>query len=91
MIKKILSVFLAFVLTVSLMAFPADAATSGTFGNLSWSYNSNTCTLTITGTGEWPDYYENGIPPWRYYGSSCYPIDHVVVGEGITRNGSNAF
>ena len=53
MVKRILSVFLPIVLLVSLLAFPADAATSGFLGNnIRWSYNSNTHTLTITGTGD---------------------------------------
>ena len=56
----------------------------GTIGNISWSVNNTT--LTITGTGDLPD-YEYGEAPW-----SCnINIRHIIIGNGISRIGNNNF
>ena len=91
MIKRVFAFMMAVVILVGLLTFPAEAATtSGQIGDLYWSYNKNTYTLTITGKGDMPDFYYD-LAPWRYYSSSCSPLEHVVVGEGVTSIGYNAF
>ena len=91
MIKRVSAFMMAVVILVGLLTFPAEAATtSGQIGDLYWSYNKNTYTLTITGKGDMPDFYSD-LAPWRYYSSSCSPLKHVVVGEGVTSIGYNAF
>lgn len=68
----------------------ATAATAGTCGDsATWSYDSATTTLTISGTGATKDY--NAMlskAPWTDYKSS---ITTVVVNEGITEIGNYSF
>ena len=60
-------------------------ATSGQCGdNLYWSYKNHT--LTISGTGAMNDYYY--IQPWSLF---CDTTDAVVLEQGITHIGNNAF
>ena len=67
----------------------SSAATiSGACGeNLTWSYNTSTYTLTISGTGEMYDYGYNNHP-WKSYE---YSIRYVVVNNGVTTIGEYAF
>lgn len=65
---------------------------SGTSGPM-WEYDSSTQTLTISGTGDMPDYtYEdatnssNSNRPWE----NCY-ITNLVVESGITTIGNYSF
>ena len=51
-----------------------------------WTYDNNT--LTIAGTGAMKDYTNNSDKPWNNYSSS---IKNVVVGDGVTHIGNNAF
>ncbi len=67
----------------------ASAATySGSCGdNLTWTFDDSNGTLTISGTGEMMDFdYQES--PWFNYGSS---IENIVIENGITRIGDNAF
>ena len=96
MTKRVIAFIMIAAIMTGVLPFPAEAATtSGQIGDLYWSYDKNTYTVTITGNGEMPDhYYYNGyesVAPWRYYSSSCKPLEHVVVGEGVTSIGYNAF
>lgn len=62
----------------------------GTFGrNLAWEL-SESGVLTLSGSGAMPHYYWKDLPliPWSDY--KTY-ITSVVIGEGITSIGSNAF
>lgn len=52
--------------------------------NLTWELSCNRV-LTISGTGEMADYTWNTIP-WK-----DYSIDSLVIEEGVTRIGNNAF
>ena len=102
--KRLLSTLLALAMALTLLPGTALAAeaTSGKCGdNANWSYNANTGTLTISGTGAMYDYnsdtfgsgtYEK-CPPWSSGGGASfyYNITSVVVGEGITRIGTEAF
>ena len=64
------------------------AQTSGTCGdNLTWSFDSETGTLTISGTGAMADWWS--IPrPWDGISSQ---IKQVIIGYGVTRIGASAF
>lgn len=64
----------------------------GTCGeNLTWFFDENTKTLTISGTGAMYDYdytSERSSVPWDYYRDD---IVNVVIEEGITAIGAYAF
>ncbi len=90
--SKILSALIVLILAfVVLPAGPsqASAASSGTCGdNLTWTLDS-TGTLTISGTGpmyDWASYGED--IPWK---ENKATIKKVVIGDGITTVGENAF
>lgn len=60
--------------------------TSGTCGyNLTWSYDSSTSTLTISGSGSMDDYDANS-GPW-----SKYSFTNLVIGSGVYSIGKYAF
>lgn len=71
----------------------AEAVTSGTCGaegdgsNLRWSLSGGV--LTISGTGAMKDwgFYGNNVSPW----CENEQITSVVIGEGVTTIGDNAF
>jgi len=58
---------------------------TGTAGDLTWTLNSKG-TLTISGTGEIPDYYDSS-PPW----GPKERITAVVINNGVTYIGNRAF
>lgn len=65
-----------------------ETGASGSLNSsVSWKYDANTKTLTISGTGSF-DYSRADSYPWDYYRSS---IETVVVEEGITGIGRYAF
>ncbi len=72
-----------------LFGVKAEAATtSGTCGeNLTWNFDENTGTLTISGTGEMNS-YSASQRPWNTYVSQ---IKKVVIGFGATNIGKRAF
>ena len=76
---------------------------SGTCGeNLTWTFDADTFTLTISGTGAMDDFYTDyitdfrdpmdyiydGKRPWETY---KYEIKKVVISDGVTIIGNNAF
>lgn len=70
--------------------------TSGTFYNLKWNYNAKTDTLTISGKGKMEDYWVNTDGesyPWENLQYDVYgmPVKRIVVKEGVTSIGYNAF
>lgn len=77
------------------IAVNADSGTCG--DSLTWSYNSDTQTLTISGTGKMTDFQGNdsdsGIAPWRGSGSdfSGQRGTTVIIEEGVTSIGTYAF
>jgi hypothetical protein len=77
--KIILSIIASLLITVS--NFAAD----GTTGNLTWSLNGST--LTISGSGAMPD-YTSGNSPWY---SNRTNIKTVNIGNQVTRIGNFAF
>ncbi len=66
----------------------ADDATSGTCGeNVTWTLNTDTGVLTISGEGEMED-YSGADAPWYSQQSS---VISVVIENGVTNIGSTAF
>ncbi len=70
---------------LTLLPMLASADNSGTCGeNLTWTFEEATKTLTISGSGDMPNYsYES---PWSTYG-----IKTVVIESGVTSIGECAF
>lgn len=91
--KKVISLTLVLFMLLSFMPIIASAATSGTCGdNLTWTLDNNG-TLTISGTGEMDDWsyttdaYSYNVPWW----SNCDSIKNVIIENGVTSVGDNAF
>ena len=86
--QKFISVILALMMVLSIIPITASAASSGSCGaNLTWSYNSSTYTLTISGTGDMKKYSFTNRP-WE---SQEDKITTVVVSDGVTSIGDCAF
>ena len=78
---------LTFFAVLAMSIVEISAQTSGTTGPLSWTYDENLQELSISGTGDMPD-YEFGKSPWEEYKEN---IEKITLGEGITNIGNNAF
>lgn len=82
-IKKIFAIALVVILILSIV--PINAFASDKTGYLSetisWNFNDNTKTLTISGAGEIPVIKENDKIPWFNYKDD---IKKVIISEGIT-------
>ena len=66
--------------------------------NATWSFDETTGTLTISGTGDMYDYYENihfstdeRSSPWLREINNISDIKNIVIEEGITSIGAKAF
>ena len=89
--KKLLSFLICTALILSIIPTSVFAAgeTSGICGNnLTWSYNTETATLTISGTGDMYNYSSNNATPWYQY---CSDMKYVTIGDKVTSIGRNAF
>ncbi|MBQ5671847.1 MAG: leucine-rich repeat domain-containing protein, partial [Oscillospiraceae bacterium] len=88
--KKLLAILLALVMLIGMMPVTALAAdaTSGKCGeNATWSYDTASGTLTISGTGPMND--TNAFyMPWRDYSED---MKTLVIEDGITRIGAKCF
>ena len=83
--RRIVSAGLALCLALALLPTGAWAADeTGTWGDLTWSYNGTTGLLTISGSGVIPD-ADVEQPPYPYN------IKSVVIGSGVTGIGQGAF
>ncbi len=71
------------ILSTATMHFVESSGTTG--AAISWQYGSDGV-LTITGTGAIPDYTQESPAPWQ----GTRPVS-VVIGDGITGIGNNAF
>ena len=89
--KRLWALLLALCLTLALAA-PAlameteEPVTSGTCGkDITWNFDTETGTLTLTGTGNTKTYQSDGVlsrqAPWAHLREQ---ITTIVVGEGIT-------
>lgn len=91
--KRILSAFIAIALVLAIIpsfSLPVIAETfEGNCGtNVTWSLDTNSGTLTISGTGEMSDYYLQKLPPWD---ANRELIKTIIVEEGVTSIGGYAF
>ena len=100
--KRVLSILLSAILIITVFPlgvfeFTASAETvSGSCGdNVTWEYDTETATLTISGTGAMSNYSGssyNGTyvttAPWREYYKN---MKTVVINSGVTRVGNSAF
>ncbi len=101
--KKIISVVLALFLLVgsaslncfsdvdfNILGVKASAATySGTCGdNLTWSLDTETGELVISGTGDMTNYSFSSLVPWHV---NCSLIKSVVISDSVTSIGVAAF
>ena len=86
-VKKILLTLSAVLLFAVVLCFNASALEpTGKCGdNVTWSFDSETGTLTISGTGDMADYYDNS--PFKYK----YEIDNVIIENGVTSIGKSVF
>ena len=83
--KKLLSIVLALSMLCAFVPLVASAevATSGTCGeNLTWTLGEDG-TLTISGTGDMYDYYND------FFGQS--KIKNVIIKNGVTSIGNSAY
>ena len=79
---KILTLLFAIIASVGTMF-----AQSGTCGdNLAWNLTNGV--LIISGTGEMTDYNSSSSVPWYSYRTS---VQYVVIGNGVTSIGAEAF
>ena len=75
-------------LVMILLSVAANADDSGKCGeNLTWTYVEATKTLIISGTGEMV-VHDNLFVPWGFHHDE---IERVVIKEGVTTIGINAF
>ena len=105
--KRIFVFTLLILLLTPLITFPisAESPLTGTCGeNAYWEYDESTKTLTISGTGAIYDYdatfigvgpdripkYENP-PPWYDKQETYKQMERLVIENGITRIGQEAF
>lgn len=72
-------IFIVATLSFSLIAFGES---------ISYSYDENTKTLTVTGSGDMEDYTLDYLPPWYKYRNECVK---VIISDDITSVGSYAF
>lgn len=97
--KRIFGLILVLVMifsTLSVQAENESAELSGSCGeNLTWTYEPDAKVLTISGTGEMDNYLGNNSDYGKYipypWDSFRYVIEHVVVQEGVTSIGDEAF
>ncbi len=77
------------VLIAALGCASALADDSGSCGdNVTYTFNSATGVLSISGTGMMTDYQSKSYVPWYSYRSS---VRSVIIGSGVTSIGEDAF
>jgi len=91
--KRVLSISMVLVMLISMISsigFSVSAATySGTCGdNLTWTLDTSTGVLNITGTGDMFNYTSSSRAPWYLYSSY---IKMVNIGDSVTYIGDFAF
>lgn len=89
--KSVISFGIVIALVLSLFvsnvfADPYDMSVN-TDGSIIGEYDAETKTFTVTGTGAIEDYSSSGSPFYAIRSE----VEHLVIGEGITRIGNYAF
>jgi len=88
--KKIISVILCFTIILCILPIQVEvsSAPSGTCGlSATWSINTLTKTLHISGSGRMKD-YSGKDHPWFSYNDQ---IEHIEIAGGITHIGAYSF
>ena len=88
---RLLALLLAFVMTFSLLptvAWAADENSGTVDGDVIWSYDPDTTTLTISGSGAMPDYAGAMKQPWKNVRAK---ITEIKLGSDITAIGNFSF
>ena len=90
---RLLALLLAFVMTFSLLptvawATTGDDCSAAGDGSVTWSYDADAKTLTISGKGAMKDYANVNSTPWNAYKAKTKII---IIDEGVTRVGNFAF
>ena len=88
---RLLALLLAFVMTFSLLptvTWAADENRGTVDGDVIWTYDADTTTLTISGNGAMPDYNPVSVKKTEWYPKA---FTKVIIGEGVTNVGSYAF
>lgn len=93
--KKVSAILLSLIIVFGIfsVAAHAEGVVSGKAGeNVTWSFDPESGTLTIDGSGAMNDYYysesDNKPSPWFDY---AFQIKKVDIGDAITRIGDYAF
>ena len=82
-------VFLCMCITIGILPTRAVASTSGTWEeNIQWFFDSESHTLTISGTGEMPNAEHEG---WAAWGDLTEEIHYITIEAGVTSIGDFAF
>ncbi len=92
-LKRVLSIVLTILIAIS--ALPLTSTTvsaesySGNCGTgVTWSLDTDTGVLTISGTGDMWDYRNSSSAPWYSYSSY---VKKIIISEGVTSIGNYAF
>ena len=90
--KRIISILVTCVMLFSLFgtfSLNASAVTySGTWGDLTWTLDTESGELVISGEGEMEDFADSSTDAWLNYKGA---IESVVINNGVTSIGDNAF
>ncbi len=89
-LKRFFSLILCFAMVCSLSVTQAQAVSyNGSCGeNLTWTFETDTGILEISGTGKMKDWSASSTKPWDPYKSD---IRTVIINSGVTSIGSYAF
>lgn len=89
MFKRIISIFLAAMMLFSVCIFASASVTNGTCGeNVTWSFDENTGTFTVSGTGDMDNYFTPEETPWYPLVDS---VKSIKINNGVTSIGNCAF
>jgi len=93
MTKRVLCFTLVLCMAICNLTFAAEITKSGVCGeNLTWTLDAN-CVLTVSGTGDMTDYPKATEPDFDtgIMGKDRMPVSKIVIEEGVTSIGDNAF
>lgn len=79
---------LAFILVISILATAMSISFIALADDIEYSFDSSTNTLTISGNGDMDNYADGYSTPWSSY---LLHIEKIIVEDGITSIGNNAF
>ncbi len=84
--KRIIKRVCLLLTVLLIITFPVNAESASCGESVSWNLSNGT--LTISGSGEMSDFKDNEFGPWY---ENRHLITEVVVENGVTSIGSNAF